>query len=94
MGWINPTLYKHPEAFNDITSGGALGCGDKNIGFNATTGYDLGSGLGSPKFAACETSIGTSFLLPEPCSAFHSELTHFFFTSSSHALAVLQAFGV
>lgn len=54
VGWINPTIYKHPKAFNDITSGGSLGCGDENTGFNATESFDLASGLGSPKFAACE----------------------------------------
>jgi tripeptidyl-peptidase-1 len=62
VGWINPTLYKHPEAFNDIVSGGALGCGDENTGFNAMTGFDLAGGLGAPKFDACELRIFLSSL--------------------------------
>ena len=39
VGFINPTLYANPSAFNDITSGGNQGCG--------TAGFHGRSGLGS-----------------------------------------------
>lgn len=26
LGWLNPLLYQHPEAFNDIISGRTSGC--------------------------------------------------------------------
>jgi tripeptidyl-peptidase-1 len=26
LGWLNPLLYKHPEAFTDITKGSTPGC--------------------------------------------------------------------
>lgn len=37
VGFINPTLYAHPEALNDITNGTNLGCGDG--GFPAVKGW-------------------------------------------------------
>ncbi|KAI1177804.1 peptidase S8/S53 domain-containing protein [Nemania sp. FL0916] len=48
IGFLNPTLYKHPEAFNDITIGNNPGCGTG--GFNATPGWDPVTGLGSPNY--------------------------------------------
>ncbi|KAJ2989765.1 hypothetical protein NUW58_g3301 [Xylaria curta] len=48
IGFLNPTLYKHPEAFNDITIGDNPGCGTG--GFNATPGWDPVTGLGSPNY--------------------------------------------
>ncbi len=60
LGNVNPGLYalaqSAPGAFHDITSGnnivnpcprGARGCTAAPIGYNATTGYDLATGLGS-----------------------------------------------
>ena len=61
LGNINPTLYtlaaSTPAAFHDITSGnnmvpctsGTTNCpsGTTQIGYSATTGYDLATGLGS-----------------------------------------------
>jgi kumamolisin len=41
LGWLTPTLYKHPEAFNDIVKGG-------NGGYDAAKGWDATTGLGSP----------------------------------------------
>lgn len=38
MGWLNPFLYAHPEAFNDITNGTNPGC--STDGFSATSGWD------------------------------------------------------
>lgn len=48
VGFLNPTLYAHPEAFNDITIGNNAGCGTD--GFNATPGWDPVTGLGTPNF--------------------------------------------
>ncbi|HTW26944.1 MAG TPA: protease pro-enzyme activation domain-containing protein [Acetobacteraceae bacterium] len=47
VGFINPTLYAHPEAFADVTAG-------DNGGFQAGPGWDPVTGLGSP--------IGTALL--------------------------------
>lgn len=48
IGFLNPTLYAHPEAFNDITEGGNPGCGTE--GFKCQPGWDPVTGLGSPNF--------------------------------------------
>ena len=48
IGFINPTAYAHPEVFNDITLGGNQGCGTP--GFEATTGWDPVTGLGTPNY--------------------------------------------
>ena len=48
VGFINPTLYKNTQIFNDITSGYAPGCGTH--GFAATPGWDPTTGLGTPKY--------------------------------------------
>ncbi|KUI69579.1 Tripeptidyl-peptidase sed1 [Cytospora mali] len=46
VGFVNPVLYEHPEAFNDITVGSIPGC--NTTGFVTATGWDPVSGLGSP----------------------------------------------
>lgn len=38
LGFLNPMLYSHTDAFNDITSGGNQGCGTP--GFTAVPGWD------------------------------------------------------
>ncbi|KAK7062125.1 Tripeptidyl-peptidase sed3 [Favolaschia claudopus] len=49
LGFLNPLLYKQGEhAFNDIVKGMNPGCGTP--GFNATTGWDPVTGLGTPDF--------------------------------------------
>ncbi|KAG8221246.1 peptidase S8/S53 domain-containing protein [Butyriboletus roseoflavus] len=50
IGFINPTIYSSAfaGAFNDITNGSNPGCGTS--GFNATTGWDPVTGLGTPNF--------------------------------------------
>src|SRR3984957_10616775 len=53
MGYVNPTLYKHQAAFNDITKG-------NNGDYAAAAGWDACSGMGSP----IGTKIGTAL-----CSA-------------------------
>ena len=44
-GFVNPTLYATPAAFNDITSG-------NNDGYKSARGWDPVTGLGSPKGGA------------------------------------------
>ncbi|KAF2857821.1 putative protease S8 tripeptidyl peptidase I [Piedraia hortae CBS 480.64] len=48
LGFLNPTLYKNPEMFNDITSGSNPGCGTD--GFKAVKGWDPVTGLGTPNY--------------------------------------------
>lgn len=50
VGFVNPTLYAHPEAFNDVTKGNNTACG--TAGFIASTGWDPLTGLGTPKYSA------------------------------------------
>lgn len=47
LGFLNPWLYKYAaSAFNDITSGSALGC--NTTGFPAKSGWDAVTGFGTP----------------------------------------------
>jgi tripeptidyl-peptidase-1 len=48
IGFLNPTIYKHPEMFNDVTVGGNPGCGTE--GFPAAEGWDPVTGYGTPKY--------------------------------------------
>ncbi|KAI8633223.1 subtilisin-like protein [Xylariaceae sp. FL1651] len=64
LGFLNPLLYSNAEALNDITLGGSTGCngharfnGAPNgspvipyASWNATSGWDPVSGLGTPNF--------------------------------------------
>lgn len=56
LGFLNPLLYQHPEAFHDITqgcNGGQEANACKNgYGFPAVKGWDAATGLGTPNFAA------------------------------------------
>ena len=49
VGFVNPTLYAHPEVLHDITVGDNPGCGTN--GFNVTEGWDPVTGNGTPNFA-------------------------------------------
>ncbi|KAG6888473.1 hypothetical protein C0995_008046 [Termitomyces sp. Mi166 len=49
LGFVNPLIYSHPSAFNDIVSGSNPGCGTN--GFTARAGWDPVTGLGTPDFA-------------------------------------------
>jgi len=40
VGFVNPTLYKHPEVLHDITVGSNPGCGTN--GFAVARGWDPG----------------------------------------------------
>ncbi|KAL8671168.1 MAG: hypothetical protein Q9168_004321 [Polycauliona sp. 1 TL-2023] len=48
LGFANPFLYANPGALNDITMGNNPGCG--TTGFQATSGWDPVTGLGTPNF--------------------------------------------
>jgi len=49
VGFVNPTLYAHPEVLNDITNGTNVGCGTE--GFHAAPGWDPATGLGTPNYS-------------------------------------------
>lgn len=48
VGFVNPVLYAHPEAFHDVTRGTNPGCGTQ--GFPASPGWDPSTGLGTPDY--------------------------------------------
>jgi len=48
VGFVNPTLYAHPEVLHDITNGTNPGCGTS--GFSAAKGWDPVTGLGTPNY--------------------------------------------
>jgi len=50
LGFLNPFLYQHPEAFNDVTTGRNSGTGRAFTGFPAAVGWDAATGLGTPDF--------------------------------------------
>ncbi|KAK1574290.1 Pro-kumamolisin [Colletotrichum navitas] len=52
VGFINPTLYAHPEILNDVTNGNNPGCGTQ--GFSAVPGWDPVTGLGTPNYPEME----------------------------------------
>ncbi|KAF2089662.1 tripeptidyl peptidase-like protein [Saccharata proteae CBS 121410] len=60
LGFLNPWLYSGAgaAAFNDITSGSAVGCGVD--GFPAQTGWDAVTGWGSPNFTEALSYLGVS----------------------------------
>ena len=53
VGFLNPTIYQHPEAFNDITSG-------SNGDYSAGRGWDPCTGLGSPIGSKLLTALGST----------------------------------
>ena len=56
VGFLNPTLYSNSNKFNDITSGNNKCCSSKccsnKLGFQATSGWDPVTGLGSINFSS------------------------------------------
>ncbi|OCH85122.1 family S53 protease-like protein [Obba rivulosa] len=58
LGFLNPLLYANPDVLADITTGSNPGCGTD--GFNATTGWDPITGLGTPQFAAFQKLVDYS----------------------------------
>jgi hypothetical protein len=77
VGFVNTALYQAAAAgystyFNDVTSGNNTYGGV--TGFTAATGYDLASGLGSPKGAAlaadlCNAQASNTFTTPTTTTA-------------------------
>ncbi|KAI0258483.1 tripeptidyl peptidase A [Gloeopeniophorella convolvens] len=56
LGFLNPLLYAlKGKGLNDITKGNAPGCGTP--GFNATTGWDPVTGLGTPNFGELKAIV-------------------------------------
>jgi tripeptidyl-peptidase-1 len=49
VGFLNPLLYRHPWALNDINKGENYGCGGEKA-FAARPGWDPVTGLGTPDF--------------------------------------------
>ena len=62
----NPTAYK--ASFNDITVGNNDPYGDSQM-FQATTGYDMASGLGTPELTHPNGDAGLAFYLCSQASA-------------------------
>ncbi|CAK5281058.1 unnamed protein product [Mycena citricolor] len=54
LGFLNLFLYANPDAFNNITMGHNTGllCPESGVGFDATTGWDPLTGLGTPNFTS------------------------------------------
>ncbi|KAL5329892.1 hypothetical protein ACEPPN_003412 [Leptodophora sp. 'Broadleaf-Isolate-01'] len=50
VGFVNPTLYAHPQVLHDITIGNNPGCNTN--GFAASNGWDPVTGLGTPNYPA------------------------------------------
>jgi Pro-kumamolisin, activation domain/IPT/TIG domain len=71
VGFVSPLLYavasnpgEYAASFNDITSGNNDVYGiDDGLVFPATTGYDLASGLGSPRLTGPGGSAGLAYYL-------------------------------
>ena len=64
LGWINPTLYANPQAFNDIklgsnVDGRGVDC-PGGVGFNATPGWDPVTGLGSIAYPILRQILNTT----------------------------------
>ena len=52
LGWLNPFIYQHADAFNDVTTGSSGGgCSLEGGGWPAAAGWDAVTGLGTPNYA-------------------------------------------
>lgn len=49
LGFLNPSLYKNADAFNDIVGGYNWGCNGEKA-FYASKGWDPVTGLGTPNY--------------------------------------------
>jgi len=50
LGFLNPFIYKNPDAFFDVTSG--TNSDTRKYGFTAVKGWDAATGLGTPNYEA------------------------------------------
>lgn len=57
LGFLNPWIYEHVNAWNDITSGSSTGCGFED-GWPARKGWDAATGAGSPNYGQLLTTLG------------------------------------
>jgi kumamolisin len=57
VGYINPQLYKNPQALRDITEG-------NNGDFDAAAGWDACTGLGSPNGTALASALSAGAVIP------------------------------
>ncbi len=83
VGWINPELYQlatsTPADFNDITAGNNNGGAKVHPGdYDATAGYDMATGLGSPEAANLAQSFCGETLWTPPATS----STNFYLTES------------
>ena len=69
VGFVNPLLYSvasnptaYKASFNDITTGNNDPYGDSNM-FQATSGYDMASGLGTPQLTQPGGGAGLAYYL-------------------------------
>ena len=89
VGFVAPALYQiasnpvtYAEAFNDITKGNNDVLGSHDYAYPATTGYDMASGLGSPRATGPNGSTGLASLL---CSDGTTSASHPIVTGVSPA---------
>ncbi|KAF7347982.1 Family S53 protease-like protein [Mycena sanguinolenta] len=59
LGFLNPVLYgTGRNGLDDVTTGQSYGCSGSASGWNAGTGWDPISGLGTPNFSAMIEALG------------------------------------
>ncbi|KAJ6490826.1 subtilisin-like protein [Mycena sanguinolenta] len=59
LGFLNPLLYgSGRNGLDDVTTGQAFGCSGSTSGWNAGTGWDPVSGLGTPDFPGMIEALG------------------------------------
>ena len=77
LGYANPLWYKmaeeQPSTFKDITQGSndqteALNCNNFNLGYEATTGWDAVTGLGTPNVEEMRKYLDSKFAEKENSS--------------------------
>ena len=56
LGFLNPFIYRNPQAFHDVTQGKNTG-GMQQYGFKAVKGWDAATGLGTPNYGALSEAI-------------------------------------
>eukprot|EP00933_Yihiella_yeosuensis_P058104 TRINITY_DN5832_c0_g2_i1.p1 TRINITY_DN5832_c0_g2~~TRINITY_DN5832_c0_g2_i1.p1 ORF type:complete len:607 (+),score=132.36 TRINITY_DN5832_c0_g2_i1:73-1821(+) len=58
LGFLNPLIYKNPQAFYDVTTGHSAGaCGWGNNGWPAGSGWDAVTGVGTPDYGKLEKIV-------------------------------------
>jgi tripeptidyl-peptidase-1 len=55
LGFLNPFIYAHPEAFQDVTHG--INSDTQTAGFTAIKGWDAATGWGTPNFEALKKIV-------------------------------------